>query len=128
MVSDIHPKAKIGKGTKIHNFVYVEGDVIIGEDCNLRPFVFVCDKVRIGNNVFIGMGTSFTNDKYPPSSDLQFTIVEDNVSIGANVTILPNVTIGSGSIIGAGTVVRHCIPPNSIVYDKRDTQIIKRKL
>ncbi|MHA1277364.1 MAG: acyltransferase [Candidatus Helarchaeota archaeon] len=113
---DIHPDAKIGKDTKIHSFCYIEGDVIIGDNCNLRPYVYICDGVRIGNNVFIGMGTIFTNDKHPPSDNIEETMVEDDVSIGAGAIILPGLTIGKGSVIGAGAVVTRDVKPNTIVY------------
>lgn len=114
VLTDIHPNANIGKGTKIHKFCYIEGDVIIGKNCNIRPFVYICDGVIIGDDVFIGMGTVFTNDKYPPSDEWMQTCVCDKVSIGANCTILPGIIIGLNSLIGAGSVLTKDVPANEI--------------
>jgi acetyltransferase-like isoleucine patch superfamily enzyme len=111
---------KIGDNCKIHSFVYIEEDVKIGNGCKIKPFVYIPTGVIIGNNVFIGMGTVFTNDKYPRADNeswkLLKTVVKDGVSIGANCTILPGIRIGKNSTIGAGSVVTKDVPANSIVY------------
>jgi acetyltransferase-like isoleucine patch superfamily enzyme len=60
--------------------------------------------------VFIGPGTVFTNDKYPPSKCLEGATVEDNVVIGAHVTILPSVRLGKGCFVAAGSVVTKDVP------------------
>ncbi len=78
--------------------------------------VYICDNVHVGNDVFIGMGTVFTNDKHPPSKKLEHTIVNDGASIGANVTVLPGITIGKGSMIGAGSVVTKSVPDGEIWF------------
>jgi acetyltransferase-like isoleucine patch superfamily enzyme len=39
-----------------------------------------------------------------------WTIVEDDVSIGANATILPGIRICKGAVIGAGAVVTRTVP------------------
>lgn len=109
---------EIGPGTKIDAFVYIEEDVVVGANCTIRPFVFVPTGIKIGDEVFIGPGVVFTNDRYPAVSDnweMEETVVADRVGIGAGVTILPGVTIGEGAIIGSGTVVTDNVPPNTTV-------------
>lgn len=111
-------KCKIGKGTKIDAFVYIEEGVEIGKNCKIRPFVFIPSGVRIGNEVFISPGVIFTNDKYPKVKgewELRETIVEDEVSIGAGAVILPGVRIGRGAMVGAGAVVTKDVPSNAFV-------------
>lgn len=112
-------KCHVGDECKIHSYVYIEGGVKIGNGCKIKPFVFIPEGVTIGNDVFIGMGVVFTNDKYPKTKGdwkLIETIVEDNVSIGANSTILPGVRIGKNSMIGAGSLITKDVPENSLVY------------
>jgi len=127
---------KIGKNTKIWNFVNLYG-CEIGENCMIGSFVeiqngvkignnvriqshtFVCEGVAIGNNVFVGHGVMFTNVKKPsmktyPNKPVLKTKIEDGVIIGSNATILP-VKIGKNAIIGAGSVVTKDVPANSIV-------------
>jgi acetyltransferase-like isoleucine patch superfamily enzyme len=112
--------AKIGAGTKIHEPVFIGNNVIIGDDCRIQAFVFIPDNVVIGNRVFVGPHTCFTNDPHPPShgawKELDPTVVEDDVSIGANCTILPNITLGKGCKIGAGSVVTKSVKDGDTVY------------
>jgi len=111
----ILPKAKIGKRTKIANYCEVNGK--IGDDCCIQAFVFIPEGVFIGNKVFIGPGTVFTNDLHPPSKgkDWYNTYVEDGAVIGANCTILPGVVIGKNAIVGAGSVVIKDVEDNTTV-------------
>ena len=81
----------------------------------------------IEDNVFVGHGVTFINDKYPRSTNgdgkLQSeddwevipTIVRKGATIGSGVTILCNVTIGENAIVGAGSVVTKDVRPNTIV-------------
>lgn len=95
----------IGDNTVVHSHVWIGDRVAIGERCKIQAFCFIPTGVRIGNDVFLGPRVTFTNDKYPPSSDWETTIVLDNASIGAGAIILPGLTIGRGARIGAGAVV-----------------------
>ena len=78
------------------------------------------DGVILNDDVFIGPGVVFTNDKFPPSvnwpDSRQTTVVERAVSIGAGSVILPGVNIGSNSRIGAGSVVTRSIPSGVTAY------------
>ena len=123
-------KCKIGEGTKIDAFVYIEEGVEIGKSCKIRPFVFIPSGVKIGNNVFIGPGVIFTNDKYPKASgdwELRELMVEDDVSIGAGAVVLPGVRIGRGAMVGAGAVVTKDVPGNAVVAGNPANVIGERK-
>lgn len=94
------------------------------------------ESITIGNNVMLGPNVCIYDHDHvfrKPGimRDMGFetspVVIEDNVWIGAGVIVLRGVTIGTGSVIAAGTVVNKDIPPNSIVYNKREL-IIKRKL
>lgn len=105
----IYDSAKIGKNTKIGNYTEIGDNVSIGDNCLIQAFVFIPKGVTIGNNVFIGPGTIFTNDKRPPSDKQGKIIVKDGARIGGGCVILPYITIGK-SLIGAGSVVTKSIP------------------
>ena len=114
---NIWGNAVIGANTKIGAFVDI-GGCEIGENCSIQAFVSIPPGWKIGNNVFIGPGVRFANDKYPKADgDWELTqgIVEDNVTIGINSTILP-VHIGKGAFIGAGSLVTKDIPPGEVWY------------
>jgi acetyltransferase-like isoleucine patch superfamily enzyme len=117
----------IGDDTKIGPFVEVQKNATIGARCKISSHSFICEGVTIEDEVFVGHGVMFINDKYPraatDSGTLQTeddwevtpTLIKKAASIGSNATILCGVTIGSGSIIGAGSVVIRDVPDNVIV-------------
>lgn len=101
----------IGRNAKIHSHVWIGRNAEVGINALIQAFVFIPDGVIIQNNVFIGPHACFCNDKKPPSNTWLATVVEDDVSIGANATILPGIRLGKGCVIGAGAVVTKEVPP-----------------
>lgn len=116
----------IGDNTKIGAFVEIQKNAIIGKNCKISSHSFICEGVEIEDNVFIGHGVMFINDKYPRATNAQGelqtekdwkvekTLIKKGASIGTNAVILSNVTVGENSIIGAGSVVTKDIPDNVI--------------
>ena len=108
---DIHPAAKIGKGTMIGRYTNIMGDVTIGEYVRIQGFCYIPDCVEIGNRVFIGPGVIFTNVKRPMVRGSLMKhrdgkiVIKDDVSIGAGAIIGPNVEISEGVLVGMGCVV-----------------------
>tara|TARA_B100001057_G_scaffold461521_1_gene513594 strand:- start:322 stop:783 length:462 start_codon:yes stop_codon:yes gene_type:complete len=91
-------------------FVEIQENVTIGKNTRIQSHSFICSKVFIGQNCFIGHGVCFINDKFHRNnleknkSKFLKTEVGSKVLIGSNATILPvkiknNVTIGAGSVI-----------------------------
>jgi acetyltransferase-like isoleucine patch superfamily enzyme len=113
------PGATIGRGCNICDHVFIENDVILGDDVTVKCGVQLWDGLRVGNRVFIGPNATFTNDRFPRSKqypdDFLQTVLEDGVSIGANATILPGLRIGAGAMVGAGAVVTRNVPPHAVV-------------
>ena len=117
----------IGDGTKIGPFVEVQKNAIIGKQCKISSHTFICEGVTIEDEVFVGHGVVFINDKYPratnESGDLQTeedwevvkTIIKRGASIGSNATLLCGITVGAGAIVGAGSVVTNDVPGNVVV-------------
>lgn len=114
----ILPEAVIGMNCNINCNVFIENDVIIGDNVTVKPGVQLWDGIRIENNVFIGPNVTFTNDNLPKSKQIPnkflTTKVNQGASIGANSTILPGIEIGENSLIAAGSVVTKNIPENEI--------------
>jgi len=118
---------EIGDESKIGAFVEIQKGVRIGRRVKISSHTFICEGVTIEDEVFIGHGVMFINDRYPrastPEGELQTeadwepvpTIVKKGASIGSNATILCGVTIGEGAIVGAGSVVTKDVPPFTIV-------------
>jgi acetyltransferase-like isoleucine patch superfamily enzyme len=107
----------IGIGTSIGPFVEIQAGAKVGRDCKIQSHSFICAGVTIGDRVFIGHGVMFSNDKHPTVSegwDMEYTVVEDDVSIGSGSVILP-VRLGRGCFIGAGAVVTHDVLPGQTV-------------
>ncbi|WP_404984262.1 acyltransferase [Chryseobacterium scophthalmum] len=112
--------AKIGKNCNINCQVFIENDVVIGDNVTIKPGVQIWDGVSLEDDVFVGPNVTFTNDLFPKSKNKDFelkkTIVKKGASIGANATILAGITIGENSLIGAGSVVTKNIPENTVWF------------
>lgn len=118
---------EIGDGTKIGSFVEIQKGARIGRNCKISSHTFICEGVHIEDEVFIGHGVNFINDKYPrattPGGELQTeadwkvlpTIVRRGASIGTGAVILGGIVISERAIIGAGAVVTKDVPPSAIV-------------
>src|SRR5258708_14135623 len=87
----ILPGAQIGSECNICDHVFIENDVVVGDDVTVKCGVQLWDGLRVGNRVFIGPNATFTNDMFPRSKHYpdRFlnTLLEDGVAIGANATV-----------------------------------------
>lgn len=118
---------QIGDHTKIGTFVEIQKGATIGKNCKISSHSFICEGVTIEDEVFIGHGVMFINDKYPRAvnrsgalqteSDWEVIpiVVKQGASVGSNSTIMCGITIGKGAIIGAGSVVVKDVPDAALV-------------
>lgn len=113
-------KARIGRNCNINCQVFIENDVVIGDNVTIKPGVQIWDGITIEDDVFIGPNATFTNDLVPRSKSYPDRFVKTQIrkgaSIGANATILAGVTIGRYSFVGAGSVVTRDVPPHQLWY------------
>ena len=108
---------EIGDETRIGTFVEVQAGAVIGRRCKVQSHTFICEGVTIEDEVFVGHGVMFVNDKAPratnPDGSFQASgdwelleiRVERGATIGSGAVILGGVTVGSGAMVGAGAVV-----------------------
>lgn len=122
---------KIGKGTKVGDYVFIGKNVKIGKYCTIYPQVFIGDNVTIGDNTVIHPGVRIYHDciignncifhsnvviggdgfGFAPREDETWkkipqtgnVLIEDNVELGANTTV-DRATMGS-TIVHKGVKV-----------------------
>jgi len=140
----IAPDVKLGRDVVIHNFVNLYGCEIgdesrigsfveiqkrarIGNRCKISSHSFICEGVTIEDEVFVGHGVVFINDKVPRATTsagrLQTdddwkaipTIIKRGASIGSGATILCGITVGENAIVGAGAVVTRDVAAGTTV-------------
>jgi acetyltransferase-like isoleucine patch superfamily enzyme len=116
----------VGDDTKIGAFVEVQRGAAIGSRCKISSHSFLCEGVTIEDEVFIGHGVMFINDRRPRATtgervqtdaDWQVvpTRVERGASIGSGAVIMCGVTIGANAMVGAGAVVTGDVPAGATV-------------
>jgi acetyltransferase-like isoleucine patch superfamily enzyme len=117
----------IGDETAIGTFVEIQRGVVVGARCKIESHTFICTGVTIEDEVFVGHGVMFVNDKNPRATteggeletpedwELLTTHVGRGASLGSGAVILGGVRIGEGALVGAGAVVTRDVEPGTIV-------------
>lgn len=134
----VHEGAKVGEGTRVWAFANVLDGAVVGSHCNicdgcfvekggvvgnhvtLKNNVAVWDGVILEDDVFVGAGVAFINDRYPRGNrkddwTLEGIKVRKGATIGANATVMAGVMIGEYAVVGAGSVVTRDVAPHTIV-------------
>jgi len=117
---------RIGDESSIGAFVEIQKNATIGSRCKLSSHTFVCEGVTIEDEVFVGHGVIFINDRNPRAATdgkrqteadwkVVPTLVRKGASIGSGATIMCGVTIGARAMVGAGAVVTHDVPDDATV-------------
>jgi UDP-2-acetamido-3-amino-2,3-dideoxy-glucuronate N-acetyltransferase len=117
----------IGNESRIGSFVEIQQGAEIGARCKISSHSFVCAGVTIEDEVFVGHGVIFVNDKAPRATTetgalqgdedwtLLRTVVERRASIGSGELVLGGVRIGAAALVGAGAVVTRDVGTGEIV-------------
>ena len=118
---------EIGDDVKIGTFVEIQKGARIGKRCKISSHTFICEGVILEDEVFVGHGVTFTNDRYPRATTadggLQTeadwncvpTLVKRGASIGSGATLLCGITIGERATVGAGSVVTKDVAADAVV-------------
>jgi UDP-2-acetamido-3-amino-2,3-dideoxy-glucuronate N-acetyltransferase len=108
---------RIGAESRIGPFVEIQRGASVGARCKVQSHTFICAGVEIHDEVFVGHGVVFVNDKHPRATngrrtlqqngdwELLRTVVATGASIGSGAVVLGGVRVGAGALIGAGAVV-----------------------
>lgn len=118
---------EIGTESRVGAFAEVQAGARIGARCKISSHTFICSGVTVEDEVFIGHGVIFINDRYPrattadglPQTDddwrLERTMVRRGASIGSGAIIMCGVEIGEGALVGAGALITRDVPPRALV-------------
>jgi acetyltransferase-like isoleucine patch superfamily enzyme len=116
----------VGDDSKIGAFVEIQKNARIGKRCKISSHSFLCEGVTLEDDVFIGHGVMFINDRFPRASKegkllseadwkLEPVKVCRGASVGSGAVILCGLTIGAGALVGAGAVVTKDVPAGTVV-------------
>lgn len=116
----------IGDDTRIGPYVEVQRGAVIGARCKVQSHTFVCDGIVIEDDVFVGHGVMFINDKRPRATaggrlqtdddwQLMRTVIGRGASLGSGSVILGGLTVGAGAIVGAGAVLTRDVAAGAVV-------------
>ena len=117
---------EIGDNSRIGPFVEIQRGARVGANCKIESHTFICSGVEIEDEVFVGHGVIFINDKAPRATaegrlptesdwELLRTTVERGAAIGSGAVILGGVRIGRRALVGAGAVVTHDVEAGQVV-------------
>jgi acetyltransferase-like isoleucine patch superfamily enzyme len=118
---------RIGGGTTIGPFVEIQSGVVVGARCKIQSHSFLCEGVELEDEVFVGHGVMFVNDRYPAATtdsgelqgrddwELLPVRIARRASLGSGAVILSGVTVGAGALVGAGAVVTRDVAPGETV-------------
>lgn len=134
--SDVENRTRIIKellGSTKNNFFIEQSfwcdygyNIEIGENFYANHNLVILDgnKVKFGDNVFIGPNCGFYTAGHPldvarRNRGLEYAKpieVGNNVWFGGNVIVLPGVKVGNNCVIGAGSIVTKDIPDETLAY------------
>ncbi len=106
----------IGNNTSVNsnNIIVCRESITIGDGVELSPGVQIYDH----DHDFRAEGGIHEN-KYKTAP----VVIGNNVWVGANSIILRGTTIGDNCVIGAGCVVKGDYPSNTVIIQKRVTEV-----
>jgi UDP-2-acetamido-3-amino-2,3-dideoxy-glucuronate N-acetyltransferase len=117
---------EVGDDSRIGSFVEIQKNASVGARCKIQSHTFICEGVTIEDEVFVGHGVMFINDRDPRATSdgtpqtgedwsVEPTLVCRGASLGSGSVILGGVTVGAGALVGAGAVVTRDVPPGAVV-------------
>ena len=118
---------RIGDETRVGPFVEIQRGVVVGARCKIQSHTFICTGVEIEDEVFVGHGALFINDKLPRATtqagalkgdddwELVRTVIRRGAALGSGAVIMGGVSVGAGALVGAGAVVTRDVEAGATV-------------
>ena len=97
----IHPSAVIGEGCDIGPFVVIEKDVVLGKNCIVAPHAVIKEYVTMGDNNKVGESALIGGKP----QDVKFNNAKTYVKIGDNNTLREFVTVHVGTEEDTSTTI-----------------------
>jgi UDP-2-acetamido-3-amino-2,3-dideoxy-glucuronate N-acetyltransferase len=113
---------RIGDDAMIGTFVEIQRDVAVGARCRIQSHSFLCSGVTLEEDVFVGHGVIFINDRHPSVAatragtwKMETCVVGRGAVIGSGALIFGGLRIGEDAVIGAGAVVNRDVAAGATV-------------
>ena len=103
--SYVSRRARLGRGVVVYQNCTLSNNVVLGDHALALPNVVLSHDDEIGDYAVITGGVAISGG----------VRVGRSCYLGTNCSIHQGLTIGEGSLIGMGSVVRHDVPPFSVV-------------
>lgn len=122
--AEVHPKAKVGKGTHIWHYVQILSDTRIGKNCTIGKGVYIDQNVKIGDkcniqnnvsiyrgaviedHVFVGPHVCFSNNKNPRAvNERGEKVVEGKDWFVKKIHIKKGASIGANTTLVPGITI-----------------------
>lgn len=127
-------ECQIGAESMIGAFVEIQKGVSIGRRCRIQSHTFICEGVTIEDEVFVGHGVMFINDKEPSIEKtmnktwtLQPVLIKQGATIGSGAVIMAGIKIGAGALIGAGSVVTKDVEDQAVMMGVPARRYVKKE-
>lgn len=123
----IREKAKIGNNVRVGTLSDIQGYCEIGNYVNIHSNVFIAQKSKIKDYVWLFPSVILTNDSTPPSEIIEGVQIDSFAVVAAGSIVLPRIHISEGALIGSGTVVTKDVPKEILVIGNPGKQICSVK-
>lgn len=111
----IRENTSIGNNVKIGTLSIIQHECNIGNYVNIHSNVFMGEKSKVKDFVWIFPHVVLTNDPTPPSDELNGIYIDSFAVIAAKSIILPGININKDALIGAGSVVTKDVTKETVV-------------
>ena len=116
----LRPKAVIGNGCKIGDFVEVK-NAVMKDGSKASHLTYIGDG-EVGEKSNIGCGVIFCNYDGKKKS---MTVVGKNAFVGSNTNLVAPVEVGDGAFVAAGTTVTEDVPKDALCIGRSKQKIIE---